>query len=78
MSELMTVDEVAELFGVSRQCLWAWNKKRFGPLPIKLGPKCVRYSKVKVEQFIRCRETGEPFERRQGYPSIASRKPGNF
>ena len=73
-SDFYTPAEVAERLGVTRMTLLNWRKseKPVGPPFIIFGPRTTRYRKSRVHAFVAAAERGERFDRRQGWPSIAT------
>ena len=53
-----TRGELARLLRVTTNTLIAWERKKFGPTPIRLSPKRTIYSRSDVEQFVRSRTIG--------------------
>ena len=39
----LTVDEVAERYGVSVDSIWRWKRKGNFPLAVRVGPGCTRW-----------------------------------
>ena len=47
----ISVDAVAQRFGVSRATIWRWAQKRNFPQPKKLSPGCSRWKLSDVEAW---------------------------
>ena len=62
------------MMNVSTMTLSIWRRAETptGPPFILFGPKTIRYRKSRVFAFIEAAESGKRFDRRQGWPSIAT------
>src|SRR5262245_8775202 len=54
-ADLLTTAQVAIWLGVSPQCLEAARARGDGPEFVRLGPRAIRYARVKVRRFLRDR-----------------------
>lgn len=54
-SGLISGKEVAATLGVSEATVQRWRFDNYGPRPIRLAPRIVRYSREEVERFIESR-----------------------
>lgn len=48
----MTRDEVAEAAGVHPRTLGVWARRGYGPRPVRLGPRTLRYRRADVETWL--------------------------
>ena len=53
--DLLTTAQVAAWLGVSVQFLEAGRAKGYGPDWVRLGPRAIRYTRIKVRKFLRDR-----------------------
>lgn len=51
-AELINVKQYAERIGVSTDTIRRWGRQGFGPRPVRLGPRAVRYRLSDVEAWI--------------------------
>ncbi len=56
--DLLTAEEVAALLAVSTRTLANWRVLRKGPRWIRLGERCIRYSRADLSAFIASGEGG--------------------
>lgn len=61
MEQLLRVQEVAEVFGVSSRAVWKWLYNRRVPSPVRIG-RSVRWRAGDIEAFIRADCDMEQFE----------------
>lgn len=54
-AELINVKQYAELIGVSTDTIRRWGRQGFGPRPVRLGPRAVRYRSADVAAWIQQR-----------------------
>jgi len=54
-SRLISGAELARQLDVSERTVERWRFDNYGPRPIRLAPRIVRYSREDVEQFIESR-----------------------
>ena len=52
---MLTSAELAERLNVSRATVQRWRFDNYGPRPVALAPRIVRYDRAEVEQFIESR-----------------------
>ncbi|MDR1085573.1 MAG: AlpA family phage regulatory protein [Deltaproteobacteria bacterium] len=52
-SDLLTVVQVASIFGIAKSTVWNWAKRLDGfPKPIKLGKRITRWKKADILAYI--------------------------
>ena len=51
-SPLLTIDQVAEYLGVSRQRLYAWRHEGKGPPAIQLEGRLLRFSQTDLDTWL--------------------------
>ena len=54
-SGLISGAELARQLGVSSSTVERWRFDNYGPRPIRIAPRIVRYDRAEVEQFIESR-----------------------
>ena len=59
MAELMTVEELADMLKVTTQTIYNWRKAQYGPKPMFLSAKAVRYRVDDVEAWMKDNEGWE-------------------
>jgi prophage regulatory protein len=42
-SPYLTVDQVAQRYGVSKDSIWRWKRDGDFPAPLRVGPNCTRW-----------------------------------
>lgn len=47
----LSVDQLANRFGVSKDSIWRWRREGDFPKPVKLGPGTTRWRLADVEDF---------------------------
>jgi len=50
---MMSVADVCESAGVTRQTIARWVRRGIMPSPVRLGPRCVRWPRDVIEQWLR-------------------------
>lgn len=51
-TELITLDQVTELVGISRSGLYRWMKEGFFPQPFKIGMRRLMWQKKDIEAWL--------------------------
>ncbi|MES2334277.1 MAG: AlpA family phage regulatory protein [Pseudomonadota bacterium] len=44
----LTVDQVANRYGVSTDSIWRWKRDGVFPAPVRVGPNCTRWREADV------------------------------
>jgi predicted DNA-binding transcriptional regulator AlpA len=52
MTDLLSIEETAEALRVSPRTLFGWRCKAYGPIPVRVGPRLIRYRAAEVERFL--------------------------
>ena len=52
-NELLTIDEVVEIVGVTKSTVYSWMEKNLFPKGAKLGPKLRRWRRDEIENWQR-------------------------
>jgi excisionase family DNA binding protein len=52
MNALLTIDDVAELLGVSKQLIYSWRHKKLGPPAIALEGRLLRWRLDDVDGWL--------------------------
>ena len=52
-NELLTIDEVVEIVGVTKSTVYSWMEKNLLPKGAKLGPKLRRWRRDEIENWQR-------------------------
>jgi len=48
---LLDVKQVAHRYGVSRETIWSWMRKRLFPQPHRITPRCSRWPVAELDAF---------------------------
>lgn len=68
-SLLLPAAEAAKLLGIGKTKFYALHASGRLPLPIRLGSKCARWSKLELEEWISCKcPPRHEWESRRGRP----------
>jgi len=59
MAELITSTEMADMLGVTYQTIYNWRQAKYGPKPVFLSAKAIRYRLEDVEQWVKDNEGWE-------------------
>jgi predicted DNA-binding transcriptional regulator AlpA len=49
---LLRIQEVAEICNVEITTIQSWMRRNYGPKPLKISKRCLRYSEKEVQEFI--------------------------
>ena len=55
LDDLLDTAELADLFGVSKQWAEIGRSRGYGPTFVRLGPRCIRYRRKDVLQWLESR-----------------------
>ena len=61
----LTVEQVAERYGVSTDSIWRWKRNGRFPAPVRVGPNCTRWRLADIleheNKFEACFATDAPW-----------------
>lgn len=51
-SDLLSITETAQVMRVSPRTLFAWRCRAYGPVPVRVGRRLIRYRAAEIERFL--------------------------